>query len=58
LSDDESIVICELCSELSLLLILFSLYSELLVFISFHMIVCMTINPSLFQSHKLILGIE
>jgi len=26
--------------------------------IAFHMIVCMTINPSFFQSHKLTLGIE
>jgi len=32
--------------KLSLLLILFSLYSELFVFIAFHMIVCLTINPS------------
>ena len=53
-------VICDgvICYELSLLSMLFSLYSELFVFIAFHMIVCMTINPSFLQSNKLILGIE
>jgi len=58
LSHDEPIVIYESVVETLFIINIIQLYSELFVFMAFLMIVCMTINPNFFQSHKLILGIK